>query len=154
MPREATMKIETSNSTTAFRFLLEKMVQNPSVFGINGSPGSERLYIYDKYNQQEQEPNGLQSNFYLTPNNCHYVRHCLRAIDSATTRFNDTIDTAGNRLKPFQLPKNLWDASRIETLKDAQILAIERFTDCYDPGESWPNATVSLATETAEESND
>ena len=139
------MNTETPNSDTAFRFLLEKMVQNPNVFGVSGSPGSERIYIYDKYSQQEREPSGLQSNFYLTPENCHYVRHCLRAIDSATTRFNDTVDSSGNRLNQPQLPTELWDVRSINTLEEAQMLAIERFTDCYDPNDSWPSATVSLA---------
>jgi hypothetical protein len=119
------------HSVLSYQFMLENLVKMPAVF----FEISDRIYINNYIDR---------SFHYLTPENCHYVRHCLRAICSATTRFNATIDANGDRIPCVKLPAGLHDARFIDTLEDAQLLAIRRYSETYNPNDAWPNITVSL----------
>ncbi len=118
-------------SVSSYHFLLENLVKMPSVFQAN----SDRICLY----------NHTEGSFhYLTPENCHYVRHSLRVILSAETRFKATIDPNGERIPCAKLPAGLHDARFAESLVEAQLLALRRYSENYNPDDSWPNCTISL----------
>lgn len=119
------------HSVLSYQFLLENLIKLPTVFNtIN-----DRIYINNYVDR---------SFHYLTPENCHYVRHALRAIGSATTRFSATIDENGDRTPCVKLPAALHAVRFIETLEEAQLLALRRYSENYNPDDSWPNITISL----------
>lgn len=118
-------------SALSYQFLLENLISLPTVFHeIN-----DRIYLNNSADR---------SFHYLTPENCHYVRHCLRAIASATTRFNATIDANGTRIPCVELPDGLHDARFINSLQEAQLLALRRYSESYNPDDAWPDVTMSL----------
>ena len=119
------------HSVSTYQFLLENLIKMPTVFNTL----NDRIYINNYVNC---------SFHYLTPENCHYVRHALRAIGSATTRFNSTIDEKGERLPCVKLPVALHDVRFIDTLEEAQLLALRRYSENYNPDDAWPNITMLL----------
>ena len=116
---------------STYRYMLEHYVKNPELFHVIKG----RVCLYDKYTQDFVA---------LTPENDHYVRHCLIDIDSETTRFNDKLNASNERMPICQLPKRLHDARCVATVEEARLTAIHRFSDWYDENESCPDVTGSL----------
>ncbi len=119
------------SSVLRYRFLLENLIKIPKVFRVI----NERIYVYNPVEG---------SRHYLTPVNCHYVRHGLYAIAAATTRFNETFDEKGERIPFAKLPVGFHDVRLIDSLPEAQLLALRRYSENYNPDDSWPNCTISL----------
>lgn len=114
---------------TDLRFLVEHHIRSPEIFSVTGPTGYEVISLYDRHSGDFVP---------ITEPGDHYIRHALRAITSAASRFYATFSDTGERLPLIHLGKNLHAAREFDTCIDAQLSALEGFTAGYDPTDNWP----------------
>jgi hypothetical protein len=120
-------------------FWLDRYILNPTEYAILGPRGQEHIALFDPRRG---------THVALTTPGDQFVRHALRALDSAESQFNATFDDDGRRLPIIGLPRGLHHVRWIETLQDAMTAALEAFLAEYDPTDNWPTVCGLSAQET------